>query len=273
MSNNTIYFPHDCHARNDRKIVNLIMKHGMEGVGIFWCLVEMLYEEGGSMPLEYERITFELRTEINVLRSVIDDFELFISDGSNFSSEAVNSRLSKIQDKSEKARNSVGYRWGKRDNTNVLRTQYEGNTTRNTKKEIKEKKIKVKETKDKGLFILPDFIPREVWSSYMAVRDSKRAAKTSYALTLVINKLVGIEKEYGNKPVDVLNQSITGGWSDVYPLKQGGNGDARAKFTSTNEKRSVLQQDTDREAERINQRWEQAKAASGTLNLSKGNTP
>jgi hypothetical protein len=158
MSNNTIYFPHDCHARNDRKIVNLIMKHGMEGVGIFWCLVEMLYEEGGSMPLEYERITFELRTEINVLRSVIDDFELFISDGSNFSSEAVNSRLSKIQDKSEKARNSVGYRWGKRDNTNVLRTQYEGNTTRNTKKEIKGKEIKeikVKEVKKERISTTP----------------------------------------------------------------------------------------------------------------------
>jgi hypothetical protein len=161
MGTHTIYFPHDCHSRNDRKLVNLIMKHGMEGVGIFWCLVEMLYEEGGSMPLEYERITFDLRTNENVLRSVISDFELFVKDGDNFYSESVNSRFIKIKEKSEKAKISISHRWKNRPDTNVIRPLYE----RNTKKEIKEKKIKDIYTPDFELF----------WSAYPNKKAKGRA--------------------------------------------------------------------------------------------------
>ena len=71
------------------------MRHGMQGVGIYWCIVEMLYEESGYLPLEYERITFELRDEKNVIRSVIEEFDLFKIEGEMFYSEAVLERLKK----------------------------------------------------------------------------------------------------------------------------------------------------------------------------------
>jgi hypothetical protein len=64
-------------------------------------------------------------------------------------------------------------------------------------------------------------------------------------------------------------KAIRENWAKI---GSGGNGDGRVKFNGTNEKRSILQQDTDREAERINQRWEQAKAAGGAANLFKVNT-
>jgi hypothetical protein len=135
------------------------------------------------------------------------------------------------------------------------------------KQECKELK-NVKNT-NIGVFILPEKIKKEVWEAYLEMRRSIKKPATKHAQNLIIKKLMAMKDD----PNLVLEQSIVGSWQSVYELKIGGNGDGRAKFNGTNEKRSVLQQDTDREAERINQRWEQAKAASGTLNLSKGNTP
>lgn len=91
----------------------------------------------------------------------------------------------------------------------------------NTDKDIR---IKNKEEDNKPTasddFILPDWIPEETWKAYLEVRNKKKAAKTNYALNLVIKELLKIQKQYGQNPVDVLNKSITSGWADVYPLKE-----------------------------------------------------
>jgi phage replication O-like protein O len=70
-------------------------------------------------------------------------------------------------------------------------------------------------------FVLPEYIPQETWQAYMAVRIKKKAAQTPYAFNLIVKALEKIKKDYGHDPVDVLNKSITGGWTDVYPLKNG----------------------------------------------------
>lgn len=125
----TFYFQHDTNARGDRKLVKLQMSHGMEGIGIFWCIVEMLYENAGYLPLEYDRITFELRTDINVIRSVINDFELFENDGERFWSDNALMQFNERMDKSTKASNSVKKRWEKYErNTKVKRTKNDSNT-------------------------------------------------------------------------------------------------------------------------------------------------
>jgi hypothetical protein len=146
MRKETFYFTHDYNARADRKLVNVIMKHGMAGVGVYWCLVEMLYEEGGYLPTEYERISFELRTDLNVIQSIINDSELFHTDLDKFWSDAVLERLQQRCEKSEKARESINKRWDKyKVDTNVIRT----NDDRNTIKESKEEEIKIKENRAK----------------------------------------------------------------------------------------------------------------------------
>ena len=119
MAKDVFYFSHDYNARNDRKMRALTMKHGMLGVGVFWCIIEMLYEEVGFLPMEYERIAFELRIDTNVIRSVIEDFELFEHDEERFWSESILTRLQERCDKSEKARKSIMARWIKYErNTN-----------------------------------------------------------------------------------------------------------------------------------------------------------
>jgi len=99
-------------------------------------------------------------------------------------------------------------------------TASDGNPAEETGKE--KGKLKNKESKKKvadAPFVLPDYIPQETWKSYLEVRKKKKAAKTVYALNLVIKELDRIKTEFGHDPVAVLNKSITSGWSDVYPLK------------------------------------------------------
>lgn len=125
----TFYFQHEINARWDQKLVKLQMVHGMAGIGVYWCIVEMLYENTGYLPLEYERITFELRTDKNVIRSVINDFDLFQNDGVKFWSENALMQFNARIAKSVKASDSVKKRWNKYyRNTTVIQTYNDSNT-------------------------------------------------------------------------------------------------------------------------------------------------
>jgi len=134
------YFSHDYNSRNDPKLQEVLMTFGMEGIGLFWCVVEMMYEEGGKLKLDKcDSYAFALRTDTNVLRKLIN--VCFECDETYFWSDSVNERLEKRAEKSQKARESVMARWNK-NNTNVLRSQYDSNTIKERKgKEIKEKEI------------------------------------------------------------------------------------------------------------------------------------
>lgn len=144
MSKETFYFSHDYNARSDEKIRALIRKHGMQGYGIYWSIIEDLYNNTNVLRCDYDSIAYELRTNYDVIKSVIDDFDLFVFEGETFGSLSVQNRLEKRKNKSEKARDSVMNRWkNKESNTNVLRAEYE----RNTIKESKVKESKVKESK------------------------------------------------------------------------------------------------------------------------------
>ena len=143
MNKDTFYFSHDYNARTDDKIKNLIRKHGMLGYGIFWAIVEDLYNNTNALRLDYDGIAFDFRTTPEIIKSIINDFDLFCKDDIYFGSKSVETRLIKRNEKSDKARQSAFYRWNK--DANVMRTQCERNEIkceRNAIKESKEKKIK-----------------------------------------------------------------------------------------------------------------------------------
>jgi hypothetical protein len=136
ISKNTFYFSHDYNTRNDEKIKELIFNYGMSGYGIYWSIIEELYQNTNVLHLNYERIAFELRADISSIKSIINDFNLFVISGENFSSLSVQKRLDERTNKSEKARLSVNKRWS---DTNVLQTKYDSNTIKERKG--KEKKV------------------------------------------------------------------------------------------------------------------------------------
>jgi len=106
------YFSHDEGARNDPKLIKVLMKLGQEGKGVFWDLIEMLYEQNGYLLLsEIESYAFCLRTDINVIEKLIHDFGLFESDKDRFWSASVITRIGKRADKSKSASDSSRSKW------------------------------------------------------------------------------------------------------------------------------------------------------------------
>jgi hypothetical protein len=128
------YFPHDYNARNDLKMERLIQAQGMEGVGLFWCLVEMLYEEGGELKrIDLPIIARKLHIHIKTLDKVLENYGLSEKVWSN----SVKVRLNLRKAKTESARLSALSRWN--DDANAMRTQCDGNAIKERKgKEIKE---------------------------------------------------------------------------------------------------------------------------------------
>ena len=128
MAEDTYFFKHDYNARNDPKLQKLLMKQGQAGKGVYWDLIEMLYEQGGYLGLnECDTYAFELRTESERIKDIVLNFDLFKNDGKRFWSESVLSRLKTRKEKSESARKSAYQRW---NNANALRSQSEGNAIR-----------------------------------------------------------------------------------------------------------------------------------------------
>ena len=103
--NSTRYFPHDFGARNDPKLINLQMEMGGTGIGLYWCIIEMIWEQGGYLGASYRSIAYRIRwaTEDEV-RRVIEDFDLFMHDNNLIWSPSLLSRMDAIEDKSTKRR-------------------------------------------------------------------------------------------------------------------------------------------------------------------------
>lgn len=153
----SFYFSHDYIARNDPKIKKLIMKHGMGGYGIFWAIIEDLYQNTNVLRLEYDSISFDLRTDVDTVKSIINDFDLFTINEDSFSSMSVQRRLEEREQKSIKARKSISSRWNNvKENTNVIRNEYERNTIKEKKRKEKENIISINTYKE-GDFVEKEF--------------------------------------------------------------------------------------------------------------------
>ena len=146
MAKDTFYFSHDFNARQDEKIKRLIRKHKMQGYGIFWAIVEDLYNNANALETDYEGIAFDYHSDINTIKSIIQDFDLFVFEGTTFGSISIERRLNERNEKSAKASKSALYRWQKhRENANAMQTHSDSNAIKERKgKELnnnKEKKI------------------------------------------------------------------------------------------------------------------------------------
>jgi hypothetical protein len=116
MPKDTYYFSHDYNCRNDEKIKRLLRKHGMSGYGIFWSIVEDLYNNSNQLMLDYEGIAYDLRSDIDTIKSIINDFDLFMIEDDIFGSKSIENRIQERSEKSSKARTSALSKWG--NNTN-----------------------------------------------------------------------------------------------------------------------------------------------------------
>lgn len=220
MSKDTFYFSHDYNTRSDIKVKDLIAEHGMLGYGIFWSIIEDLYNNANALPTKYKTIAYELRVDESVVSSVINDFDLFTMEDGFFGSLSVQRRLDERSEKSINARKSALKRWERKGNdANALQSESAPNAIKERKgKERKEKEIKEdnilleKETK----YNIADFkndllnygFKENLIDDWLKVRKTKKASNTKTALNGFIKQieLNGNEKNY------ILEQCVVNSW-------------------------------------------------------------
>lgn len=133
MKKNTFTFRHDYNASYDPKIRKLLNKVGLDGLGLYWAAVEILYQQGGSFPRDsYTEIAHDFYTSPETVARVIEEFGLFEFDEEKVWNKKVMEQLSEREIKANKAKKSANSRWEKEDggcerNPNAIRTQSECN--------------------------------------------------------------------------------------------------------------------------------------------------
>lgn len=143
------YFSHDYGARV--KLSAMRRKCGLEGVGFYWCFVEMLHEEGGTIKESLvEGIAYDLHIEPEKAMSVIKDFGLFTVRKGKITCDRVDSNLAKKAAVSQARREAAGQRWnGVPEETSNLPTRAEKNETDGKEREIRQQKPMSEEEKER----------------------------------------------------------------------------------------------------------------------------
>lgn len=164
------YFSHDSNARNSEKLLNVRMKYGVAGYGIYFMIIERLREEVEYMSVtDYNVIAFDLRVDSSVVKAIVEDFGLFdfTEDGEFFYSESLMRRMS-AKDNISKSRSAAGkkaanIRWERERKkkeqemkTQSLRPEFVANAQKSCSKRITnahKKDAKEKKRKEKNIDI------------------------------------------------------------------------------------------------------------------------
>lgn len=213
MAKDTFYFTHDYNSRSDEKIKLLIRKHGMTGYGIFWAIIEDLYNNTNAMRLDYEGIAFDLRTDVEVVKSIINDFDLFVFDSENFGSLSVQSRIEKRNEISKKASKSAYTRWeNHRNNASALRAQSEGNAIKKRKRKKGNETNESNDTKKELVFPYDSENFMNTWKTLIASKKWK--GKSFDALQANLLKL---SKHPEQVAIQAMLNAIAGEYQGVFP--------------------------------------------------------
>jgi DnaD/phage-associated family protein len=120
LTKEAYYFSHDANARQDEKILMLRAEHGWEGYGIYWALVEMMFESSET-ALHFNKIkgiAVSYNVDITVLKAIINTCiteKLFVGNDEIFWSESLKRRKLKYHEakekKSEAGKKGMAKRW------------------------------------------------------------------------------------------------------------------------------------------------------------------
>lgn len=106
------WFAHDYYSRNDPKLQELISELGYKGLGVFWCTIEILFEQGGYLPINKINSTaFSLKVKPAYIIKVLGNYELFEKNEDFYYSNACLERL-KIKEEISSVRSENGAKGG-----------------------------------------------------------------------------------------------------------------------------------------------------------------
>lgn len=132
------YFPHDCNARNDQKLIAVRAQYGMRGYGIYFGIIEMLREANGyQISSKINLLAFDLREDENIIKDIVENYDLFTIEGGLIFSESLLQRMGHLSEVREKRR--LAGKLGGLANAKVLLKQ-------KSSKSVAVKESKVKES-------------------------------------------------------------------------------------------------------------------------------
>jgi len=228
------YFSHDSNARNDPKIQALMSKWGYEGYGWFWAVLETLREQS-DYKYPVNKYTFDTFARIfcttrekssEFLSDCCHEFAdenggLLTIDEQYLWSDSFLKRMSVIDEKRDKARDSVNKRWSNNErNTDVIRTHNERTADVIQGKERKGKESKEKKNTIEDIFSSFTDDPKllDALQSFAKMRRDIKKPLTERAAQLIVGKLT---EQSSSIPVQIalLEQSIMNSWQGIFPLK------------------------------------------------------
>lgn len=107
-----LYFRHEYNARNDPKLVKIKMKLGVEGIGIYWCLIEYLYEQKGFLSVEdIETFAYNERIDEEKVHQVIELAKFQYDKNMGYYSNGVLDRIVKREEFCLAQKNKANKRW------------------------------------------------------------------------------------------------------------------------------------------------------------------
>jgi len=168
------YLQHQSNSFTDIKIIKMRSRLGIESYGIFWALLELLFNEENKLCIDdYSVLAFSLQCDADKLKSVIEDFDLFVIEDGCFYSKRLNEHIDTINSKSIKAKESASKRW---NNANAKRTYSDSNASR--VEYSKEDKSKVKKNNKKGVDYYNDISFPDYYDVHYAKRIEQDINKT-----------------------------------------------------------------------------------------------
>ena len=146
------FFSHDTGARNDEKITELVMRHGWESYGIYWAVIELMFESGGKL-LQSKRnaIAYQLHCDTKKFNTILDsmiEIGLVQTSKEHYWSNRVLFAIEEIEGRSNVAKLNAKARWDKhrmqlhsKGNATAKQAQSNGNANKEyNNKENKEEK-------------------------------------------------------------------------------------------------------------------------------------
>lgn len=125
------WFKHQFRAREDEKLIKLKIKYKSSApIGVYWQLVELIYENDGYIKSDVEVIAYKLGDSVELVSDVIKDCFNQTDDGMithNTIIEQLQVREEKYKEKSKKGTENANKRWDMERQR--LLDQYETNTT------------------------------------------------------------------------------------------------------------------------------------------------
>lgn len=126
MSKDAYFFSHDANARNDIKILKLRRQLGLEGYGIYFCIIEILRDTAEyKLPLSaIEDIAYDINTAKEKVEAVVLNYKLFLVEEDMFFSSRLIRNMSYYQETkgrlSEAGKKGMKKRWGNDNKSDIV---------------------------------------------------------------------------------------------------------------------------------------------------------